>query len=191
MRALPLLFLAACSGGGAGAPAPMPIPHGRPPLRQPGPHSPRLASYRIEASLDVAQKRITAREKLVWKHAGNAPVSSLPLHLYLNAFKNETSLFMRESRGGFRRAEISSILLGELALLTAAAVPLGLALGYLMAAGVIEAFQTELYRFPLVIAPRTYALAAVTTLVAAALSGAAVRRRLDRLDLVAVLKTRE
>jgi hypothetical protein len=100
----------------------MPVPHGRPPLRQPGPHTPRLANYRIEARLDAAQKRITATEKLFWKHAGNAPVSSLPLHLYLNAFKNETSLFMRESRGGFRRAsmkeggwgwiDVSSIQLG-------------------------------------------------------------------------------
>jgi putative ABC transport system permease protein len=92
---------------------------------------------------------------------------------------------------GFRRAEIAAILLGELALLTALAVPVGLALGYLMAAGTIEAYETELYRIPLLVAPRTFALAAATTVLAAALSGAAVRRRLDRLDLVAVLKTRE
>jgi putative ABC transport system permease protein len=92
---------------------------------------------------------------------------------------------------GFRRGEISYILLGELALLTAVAIPVGLALGYLMAAGVIAAYQTELYRIPFVIAPRTFALAGVTTLLAAALSAAAVRRRLDRLDLVAVLKIRE
>jgi putative ABC transport system permease protein len=92
---------------------------------------------------------------------------------------------------GFRRGEISYILLGELALLTAVAIPAGLALGYLMAAAVIATYQTELYRIPFVIAPRTFALAAVTTLVAAALSAAAVRRRLDRLDLVAVLKMRE
>jgi putative ABC transport system permease protein len=92
---------------------------------------------------------------------------------------------------GFRRGEISYVLLGELALLTAVAVPAGLALGYLMAAGVIAAFQTELYRIPLVVAPRTFALAGFVTLLAAALSAAAVRRRLDRLDLVAVLKTRE
>jgi putative ABC transport system permease protein len=71
------------------------------------------------------------------------------------------------------------------------AVPSGLLLGWLMAAGTISAFQTELFRIPLVVLPRTYALAAATTLVAAALSGLAVRRRLDHLDLVAVLKTRE
>jgi putative ABC transport system permease protein len=92
---------------------------------------------------------------------------------------------------GFRRGEISYILLGELAALTALAIPAGLLLGYVMSAAILEMFQTELYRIPFVIAPRTFARAGVTTLVAAAISAAAVRRRLDHLDLVAVLKTRE
>lgn len=92
---------------------------------------------------------------------------------------------------GFRRAEISYILLGELAALVAVAIPIGLLLGYGMSAAILELFQTELYRIPFVIAPRTFARAGFVTLVAAAISAAAVRRRLDRLDLVAVLKTRE
>ena len=92
---------------------------------------------------------------------------------------------------GFTRAEISGILLGELAVITFAAIPVGLLLGYGLAAWTVAAFDTELYRFPLVVTRRTLALAAVTVLVAAILSGLAVRRKLDRLDLVAVLKTRE
>lgn len=92
---------------------------------------------------------------------------------------------------GFRRGEISYILLGELGLLVAIAIPVGLVLGYLMAAIIIAALQTELYRIPLMVSPRTFARAGVTTLVAAVISAAAVRRRLDRLDLVGVLKTRE
>jgi putative ABC transport system permease protein len=92
---------------------------------------------------------------------------------------------------GFTRAEISSILLGELAALTLAALPVGLALGYAFARALVRAFETELYRFPLIITPRTYAWAVIVVLVAAALSGLIVRRKLDRLDLVAVLKTRE
>ncbi|HSE63811.1 MAG TPA: FtsX-like permease family protein [Thermoanaerobaculia bacterium] len=92
---------------------------------------------------------------------------------------------------GFRRAEISYILLGELAALVALAIPAGLLLGYVMSAAILELFQTELYRIPFVIAPRTFARAGFVTLVSAAISAAAVRRRLDRLDLVAVLKTRE
>lgn len=92
---------------------------------------------------------------------------------------------------GLTRAEISLILLGELALLAALAVPPGLALGYALAALVTLAYRTELFRLPLVVAPSTYAFAAVVVAAAAALSALAVRRRLDRLDLVAVLKARE
>jgi putative ABC transport system permease protein len=92
---------------------------------------------------------------------------------------------------GFTRGEISLILLGELTVILLIAVPAGLLLGYGLAALVVVAFDTELYRFPLVILPRTYAFAAATTIVAAVVSGLVVRRRLDRLDLVAVLKTRE
>jgi putative ABC transport system permease protein len=92
---------------------------------------------------------------------------------------------------GFTRAEISYIFLGEQAIITLLALPLGLALGYLLAAGTVSAYQTEVYRLPLVIYARTYALAAVTVLVAAVGSGLVVRRKLDRLDLVGVLKARE
>lgn len=92
---------------------------------------------------------------------------------------------------GFTRAEISFILLGELAVILLVAVPAGLLLGYGLAALTVMAFNTELYRFPLVISARTFAFAAVTTIVAAVISGLVVRRKLDGLDLVAVLKTRE
>lgn len=92
---------------------------------------------------------------------------------------------------GFTRAEISAILLGELATVTLLAVPVGLWLGYLLSAGSVALFETELYRFPLVVNPATYATAAGIVALASLLSGLVVRRRLDRLDLVAVLKTRE
>ncbi|GAB4221993.1 MAG: ABC transporter permease [Acidobacteriota bacterium] len=92
---------------------------------------------------------------------------------------------------GFRRREIAEILLGELAIVTLLAIPFGLAGGWLMAWIVVRAYDTELFRMPLVILPRTYATAVIAVLVAAVLSGAAVRRKLQRLDLIAVLKTRE
>ena len=92
---------------------------------------------------------------------------------------------------GFTRVEISAILLGELAVLVLTAVPIGLAIGYGLAALVVSMFQTEMYRFPVVVSPRTYAAAIVVTLTAAAVSGLIVRRQLDHLDLVGVLKTRE
>ena len=92
---------------------------------------------------------------------------------------------------GFTRGEISFILLGELAVVTIVAIPVGLLVGYLCAAALVAAFNTELYRFPLVVTSRTFAFAAASVIVAATLSGLAVRRRLDHLDLVGVLKTRE
>ncbi len=92
---------------------------------------------------------------------------------------------------GFTRAEISLILLGELLVVLAAAIPLGLLLGYGLAAMVVQAFSTDLFRFPLVVSPRTFGFSAVTAMIAALVSGLVVRRRLDRIDLVAVLKTRE
>ncbi len=92
---------------------------------------------------------------------------------------------------GFTRGEISSILLGELAVLTVTAIPLGLAMGYGFAGFMVVVFDTELYRFPLVITPRTYAASALVVLLSAALSGLLVRRRLDHLDLIEVLKVKE
>jgi putative ABC transport system permease protein len=92
---------------------------------------------------------------------------------------------------GFTRGEVSYVLLGELALVTIAAVPLGLALGYGMAAAIVPLSNSEMFRIPLVVSPDTYAMAAMTIVIATIVSAMVVRRRLDRLDLVEVLKTRE
>jgi putative ABC transport system permease protein len=92
---------------------------------------------------------------------------------------------------GFTRGEVSRILLGELAVLTATAIPAGLLLGRLFAAGAARANDTELFRIPFVVEPMTYGLATLVTLVAALASGLVVRRRIDSLDLVGVLKTKE
>lgn len=89
---------------------------------------------------------------------------------------------------GFTHAEVSVVLLGELALLTLAAIPVGLAFGYGMAWLTTTSLATDLFRIPLVISPATYAQAAVIVLLAAMLSGWLVQRRLYRLDLFAVLK---
>lgn len=92
---------------------------------------------------------------------------------------------------GFTRAEISYLLLGEIALLTLAALPLGCLIGQALARLIVTAFKTELYRVPFVIDASTYAWAMVVTTLATGASALLVRRRLDRLDLIAVLKTRE
>jgi putative ABC transport system permease protein len=92
---------------------------------------------------------------------------------------------------GFTRAEISYILLGEIGLLAFVALPAGCALGYGLARLFVTAFKTELFRIPLAIEPATYGLAVVIGLAATLVSALLVRHRVDRLDLIAVLKTRE
>lgn len=92
---------------------------------------------------------------------------------------------------GFTRAEVSVLLLGELASLTVLALPVGMLCGYVLASLAVVALETENQRFPLVIEPATYAFAAVVALVAAGVTGLIVRRQVDRLDLVEVLKSLE
>jgi putative ABC transport system permease protein len=90
---------------------------------------------------------------------------------------------------GFTRAEIAYILLGELGLLTLVALPAGLLLGRAMCHYIAHALQTDLFRVPVVLEARTYAIAVAVVVASAIASGLAVRRRLDQLDLVGVLKT--
>jgi putative ABC transport system permease protein len=92
---------------------------------------------------------------------------------------------------GFTRAEISLILLGELALLTLAALPAGAVFGTLLVALVVQTVDSEVYRFPLDIPRSAVAWSFLGIMAATLVSGLLVRRRLDRLDLVAVLKVRE
>jgi putative ABC transport system permease protein len=92
---------------------------------------------------------------------------------------------------GYTRAEVSAIMLGEQALLTLAAVPLGLVMGLGFVIVTTWGYDTELFRIPVVVHRRTYAIAAATVFAAALAAALAVRRSLDRLDLVAVLKAKD
>jgi putative ABC transport system permease protein len=92
---------------------------------------------------------------------------------------------------GFTRGEVSALLLGELALAIAVALPLGMMLGHGLVRLVTGMLASDQFYFPVVIEPHTYALAALAVLAAGAASALVVRRRIDRLDMVAALKTRE
>lgn len=92
---------------------------------------------------------------------------------------------------GFTRGEVSTFLLGELAIEIALAIPLGMVLGYFLASGIVHLIKTDEFYFPFVIQPATYAYAALCVLGAGVVSALIVRRRVDSLDLVGVLKTRE
>jgi putative ABC transport system permease protein len=92
---------------------------------------------------------------------------------------------------GFTRGEVSVLLLGELALEIALAIPLGFLAGYGLAALLLVLMRVEMIEFPLIIFPGTYVYAGAVVLAAGAVSALVVRNRIDNLDLVAVLKTRE
>lgn len=92
---------------------------------------------------------------------------------------------------GFTRAEVARLLLGELTAVTVASLPVGTLLGTGLGLLIMTIFTNEVYRLPFTVSVQTVAWAWLTVAVAAAVSSVAVRRRLDRLDLVGVLKSRE
>lgn len=92
---------------------------------------------------------------------------------------------------GFTRGEISYILLGELAVVVLMAIPVGFMLGWALTYFIIWSVQTELYRLPMDISSTTYALSALIVIISAILSALFIRRKINRLDLISVLKTRE
>lgn len=92
---------------------------------------------------------------------------------------------------GFTPAEVSKVLLIELTVIVLAAQPLGWLLGYLFSLAVIKGFSSDLFRIPFVIDSATFAWASLVVLTSALVSALIVRRRVNRLDLIRVLKTRE
>jgi putative ABC transport system permease protein len=92
---------------------------------------------------------------------------------------------------GFTRGEVAYILLGELAVATLLALPLGFAFGHGLCRYLSSSFRSDLYRVPLVLETGTYAFAASVVLGSAVVSGVLLWRKLNRLDLIGVLKTRE
>lgn len=92
---------------------------------------------------------------------------------------------------GYTRGEISYILLGELAIVTLAAIPLGFVIGRALCSYVAAEASSDIFRIPVLIEPATYSMAAAVVIISATLSGLIVRRRLVRLNLVEVLKARE
>jgi len=92
---------------------------------------------------------------------------------------------------GFTRAEVATLLLGEMALVIALALPLGMAAGDALVHTVVQLLRNDQFDFPVVIRARTFAWAGLCVVAAGLGSAWVVRRRIDRLDMVAALKTRE
>ncbi|MCC6517230.1 MAG: FtsX-like permease family protein [Tabrizicola sp.] len=92
---------------------------------------------------------------------------------------------------GFTNREVSSVLFGELAAVVLLAQPLGWLVGYGIAWAMAAAFSSDLYRVPFVVGREVYAVASIVVCAAALASAGAIRRRIDKLDMIEVLKTRE
>ena len=92
---------------------------------------------------------------------------------------------------GFTRHEVSRILLNELMILTLLALPAGWVGGYSLAWLTAQSLDTELHRVPFVIERATFGWASVVLVVAVTASALIVRLRINRLDLISVLKTRD
>jgi putative ABC transport system permease protein len=92
---------------------------------------------------------------------------------------------------GFTHREVATVLIGELALLTLLAIPVGLFIGSQFANLIVRASSTESVRLPLVLTPQTYATAALIVFLSSGFFFAVVSRRIRNLDLIGVLKARE
>lgn len=159
-------------------------------------NAPRAASVSIKAAA-LRSFRQTVAENLLRMRAFTVLFAAV---IAVGVIYNSARLALSErSRDlatlrviGFTRGEVAMILLGELTVLTLVAIPIGLVLGYALAAMVIRvAYDTELFRMPLVVSSFTYGFAAAVTLLSALGSGVLTYRLMGRLDLVAVLKSKE
>ena len=92
---------------------------------------------------------------------------------------------------GYTRGEAAFVLLGELAVATLLALPVGTIMGYYLSFGIAAGFSTELYQIPADFNPASYGFASCVVIVSALISGGLVKRDIDRTELVLALKTRE
>ncbi|MBE7939605.1 MULTISPECIES: ABC transporter permease [Ramlibacter] len=156
---------------------------------------PGVAGVFSKATLLRNMRSITARNILVM----SAILTGFAVVIAVGVVYNNARIALAERSWelaslrvlGFTRGEVSVLLLGELALSIAVAVPLGMGLGWLLTHGLVDLMRNDQFLFPVDIQPRTYAWAALAVACAGVASALVVRRRIDRLDMVASLKTRE
>lgn len=156
---------------------------------------PKVATVSIKEAALQSFRETTARNILIFTTLVTVFAAAITVGVVYNSARISLAERAWELASlrvlGFTRHEVSALLLGELAVELGLAIPLGLWLGYLLSALIIALTHTETIYIPIIIEPGTYAYAALTTLAAGVVSALVVRHRVDHLDLVAVLKTRE
>lgn len=147
------------------------------------------------AAVVAAFRKQTAESMLLFSAILTVFAAIISVGVVYNTARVSLSMRSRELASlrvlGFTRGEVSAILLGELAVSVLLAVPIGIPLGRFFAEAMMQGMDTEQFRMPILITARTYAYAVTIVVASATASALVVRRQLDRLDLVAVLKTRE
>ncbi len=156
---------------------------------------PRVASITSRERTMASYTETTAEMLLVFTFVLSLFAGVIALGVIYNSIRITLSERDRELASmrvlGFTRGEVAYVLLGEMAVLVALSIPVGLALGAFLSMLSAASLQTEMYRIPVVLGRGTFALAAAVVLISSVLSALLVRRRLNRLDLIGVLKTRE
>ena len=156
---------------------------------------PRIAGVVEQASAVAAFYKNVAQTILFYTFVSTLLGGSIAFGVVYNSMRIALSERGRELASlrvlGFERGEVGYILLGEMGLLILVAIPLGLLFGYGLCAYMAYAFDTDLYRVPLVLGMHVYSFAALVVIVSALLSASMIWRNLAHLDMVAVLKTKE
>ncbi len=157
--------------------------------------APGIATLALKSNLLQSFRETSARNVLVFTSVFTLFAATIAVGVVYNSARialAERAWELASLRVlGFSRAEVSTFLLGELALEVAVGIPLGLWLGRGLAAFLTDQMHGETFIIPVIIAPKTYVLAIFAILASALFSALIVRRKIDGLDLVGVLKTRE
>jgi putative ABC transport system permease protein len=157
--------------------------------------SPAIAGIASRSRTLSAFYETMAQQMLIFAFFNTILAASIAIGVVYNTARISFSERSRELASlrvlGYTRAEISYILLGELALLVLAGIPLGLWFGRVLGIYMVNNMQSDVFRIPTVISAWSYSFAALIVCIAAVVSGLLVRRKLDHMDLVEVLKTRE
>jgi putative ABC transport system permease protein len=155
-------------------------------------NTPRIAGCVIKNSLRDGFRRTTAQSIGLLQKMYSLFATIVAFGIIYNSARISLSERARELATlrvlGFTRGEVGAVLVGELVLLTLAALPLGLVLGSAFARGIITTVNTETVRLPLVLTTANYTYAVLVVAIASALSALFAARKLAEIDLVSALK---
>ncbi len=157
--------------------------------------TPQVASVTSEAAIIQGVRDTVAQQMGIVTLFNTALAAMIVLGVVYNSARISLSEQARDLASmrvlGFRRGEAAFVLVGELGLLLLLSIPVGIAGGIWLARYVTERFSADLYTIPFGIHPTTLAKGVLVVVAAAAITALVIRIRVDDLDLVQALKTRE